>query len=65
MEWSKFWKAVESGPWVNIRQTTTAQEETIRRVAEEWGYESVAGLAGALSKWNLNYYDVIKASCRE
>jgi DNA-binding PadR family transcriptional regulator len=55
----------EGGTWVSIYDLTDKQQETVRDAAEEMGFENLAGLAGYLSSHEWNYYDAIKASCRE
>ncbi len=55
----------EGGTWVSIYDLTDKQQETVRDVAEEMGFENLAGFAGYLSSHEWNYYDAIKASCRE
>jgi hypothetical protein len=58
------WEGEES-PWVSIEDLTEKQEDVVRAMAEEMGFENLAGLAGYLSSHDYDYYDVIKASCRE
>lgn len=58
------WDETEQ-PWISIEDVTEKQEEVIREMAEEMGFENLAGLAGYMSSHGWDYYDVIKASCRE
>lgn len=56
---------IEGGTWVSVEVLTEKQEEIVRAMAQEMGFENLAGLAGYLSSHDWNYYDVIKLSCRE
>jgi hypothetical protein len=56
---------IEGGNWVSIEILTERQEEFVRKIAEDWGFKDLAGLAGYLSSHDWNYYDAFKASCRE
>lgn len=56
---------LEEGPWISVEVLTDKQEETVREIARDWGFENLAGLAGYLSSHDWNYYDAIRASCRE
>jgi hypothetical protein len=58
------WEGEES-PWISIVNVTEKQEDVIRDMAKEMGFENLAGLAGYLSSHDWNYYDVIRLSCRE
>jgi hypothetical protein len=64
-EFKEFWYLVEKGGWTDIYDLTEKQEAYIRDLSEEMGFENVAGMAGYLSSHEWNYYDIIKASCRE
>jgi hypothetical protein len=58
------WEGEES-PWISIEELTEKQEEIVREMATELGFENLAGLAGYLESHDWDYYDVIKLSCRE
>lgn len=51
--------------WVSLEELTERQEEYIRNIAEEMGFDNLAGFAGYMASHEYDYYDVIRATCRE
>jgi len=51
--------------WVSLEELTEKQEEYVRNLSEEMGFETIAGFAGYMSSHQYDYYDVIRATCRE
>ena len=51
--------------WVSLERLTEKQEQYVRNLSEEMGFETMAGFAGYMSSHQYDYYDVIRATCRE
>ena len=51
--------------WTSIEMLTEKQETYIRNIAEEMGFADLAGFSGYMASHEYDYYDVIRATCRE
>jgi hypothetical protein len=51
--------------WISLDELTERQEEYVRNLASEMGFENLQGFAGYMATHQYDYYDVIRSTCRE